>query len=165
MQITFAGTVIAQEPDFLGFDAVQGFRLPKRQVNQTWDEFLRGADAIPQSRSPNRKRILSGTITPAPADSQAEALLLLGSTYDNLPDKGVLIVQIGTAVITYSDAVLQSPEELEDPQGFSYGFRLSFAVGPGVQSRSVTTGQALVTDAGAPIPTDAGATVTLNPIH
>ena len=151
MQITFAGTIIAQEPDFGGFDAVTGF-VPKGKGSTEWQGALRAEDDTPFARS-NRRRTVGGKIIFPPQSTLAEAMLLRSTEYNNLPDAGSLSLQVGNIITTFANAVLDTHEALEDQQGEAVGFQLSFSVGRGVAA-SVLLSQAglpLLSQSGAPL--------------
>jgi len=152
MQITFAGTLIAQEATEGGTDTVTGF-MPKRHAIVEWAEFIRAPNATPLARF-NRRRSLTGTITPGPFPDLASAAQKLLLNLDALPDSGVLILQIGGTNFTFGLAVLESIEAVKR-MGVTVAATLTFQVGPGLNSGSTTltdgTGNPLTDDHGNPL--------------
>jgi hypothetical protein len=131
MQLTFAGTVIAQEPTEGGTDAVTGF-MPKRHATVQWAEFLRSTDATPLARL-NRKRSLSGTIVYGPFSTLSSAAQKLLLNYDALPDSGPLVLLVGGINTSFGVAVLESVEA-KQRMGVTVSATLTFQVGPGTST-------------------------------
>lgn len=153
MQITFAGTIIAQEPTEGGTDAITGF-MPKRKANVQWAEPLRATDAVPFARV-NRKRSLTGTITPGQFGSLATAATKLLLNFDTLPDSGALIISVGGTNFNFGDAVLESVDAVKR-NGVTVIYTLTFQVGPG----SNTGSSSLLDDLGNPLTDNTGANLT-----
>jgi len=128
MQIIFAGVTIAKDPSFGGTDGILGFMLPKGKQNVQIAEFMRAADAVPIGRG-NRKRTLTGQISPKPSPTLGAAMLARMAVYDNLPQTGILILQESTTVVTCM-AVLETFDEVkEQMEGVSFAHSLVFQVG------------------------------------
>jgi hypothetical protein len=128
MQIIFNNTPIATSPMEGGTDAVEGF-LPKRKINVQDDEFMRVTDSDPQSRG-NRKRSLTGTITPAAFDDRGTAASALLLYLDTFPDQGPLKIIVGGKETTYANAVLEAVDGVKR-LGVTIAVSLSFRTGPG----------------------------------
>ena len=105
MIITYNGTEIARSPGDGGFDAIEGF-MPDVNPNSQWGEFLRGPDAVSYDRG-NRKRTLSGTITPpsySDLGTATQAALLFGNTW---PGRAGLIIVAGSRVTSFPGATVK----------------------------------------------------------
>jgi hypothetical protein len=151
MQITYAGIVIAQEPDFGGFDAVQGFELEGEAIVQKV-QGLRAAYVAKIPRS-NRDLSLKGIIIPPSSDTLADAMTARDTFYGSLPDQGTLTKQIGNALHTYANACLRKPTPLKNYKGAVYAFELMFEVnGPPAVSAATLLG----TESGNTIGTESG---------
>jgi len=127
MKITFAGNLIASEPPEGGTHAVTGFK-PKAKTNVIYPKYLRAEYDTPIPRG-NRVTTLTGTITPSPAPTLEAAMLALEALYGSLPESGDLVKTINGNTVTYPGAVLESFEAMEDVNGVSYGYRLTFLAG------------------------------------
>jgi hypothetical protein len=128
MQIKFAGQIIAQDPANGGLDAIQGF-VPTRKSNTQWAEYLRAKDAVPINRG-NRKRTITGKITPTPYDDYGTAVQALLLFLDTLPDTGPLLIQAGTKSTVFANASFDSVTEVKI-NGISIAVSLTFLTGPG----------------------------------
>ena len=131
MQITFAGTIIAQEPTEGGTDSIQGF-MTKRRANVQYPAYIRATDDLPIARL-NRKRSLSGTIVYGPFSTLSAAAQKLLLNYDSLPDFGPLIITIGGVNTAFGIAVLEVCEAVKR-QGVTVSANLTFVVGPGTNT-------------------------------
>jgi hypothetical protein len=133
MKITFAGTPIASESPEGGTDAVAGF-VPKGSQVVQWIEPLRAPDATPIARG-NRKQTLTGTIWLAQTDTLAEAMLLRGLIFTQLPRSGPLVFVVQGSALTYANAVLTSFDSIANAKGVAVAYQLTFSVGPGQQTQ------------------------------
>lgn len=131
MQLTFAGTIIGQEPTEGGKDAIQGF-LTKRRANVQWAEFLRSTDAEPLARF-NRRRALTGTITYGAFSTLSDAMQKLLLNYDSLPDSGPLQILVGGEATAFGNAVLESVDAVKR-MGVTVSATLTFQVGVGTNT-------------------------------
>jgi len=127
MKITYNGVVIAAEPPDGGTDAVTGFK-PKAKTNVFDPKFLRAAYDTPIPRG-NRVITLTGTITPSPSPTLEAAMLALEMLYGSLPESGDLVKTINGNTVTYPAAVLETFVALEDRNGVSIGYQLTFIAG------------------------------------
>jgi len=152
MQITFAGTIIAQEATEGGTDSITGF-IPKRRANVQWVEPLRATDAIPMARL-NRKRSLAGTIVYGPFGSLSAAMQKLLLNYDTLPDSGPLQILVGGITTSFGTAVLESVDAMKR-NGVTVSASLTFQTGPGTSTGTTNlqdnTGANLTDQTGAPL--------------
>lgn len=131
MQITFAGTIIAQEATEGGTDSVTGF-MPKRRAAVQWSEYLRAMDGTPRARG-NRKRSLTGTIVYGAFSTLSDAAQKLLLNYDSLPDSGPLVLLVGGMNTSFGLAVLESVDAVKR-QGVTVSAKLTFQVGPGTNT-------------------------------
>lgn len=129
MQITFAGTIIAQEPTEGGQDAIQGF-MTKRKANVQYPDYIRAKDDVPIARL-NRRRTLTGTIVYGPFSTLSAAAQKLLLNYDALPDSGPLLITVGGISTIFGVAILETCDAVKR-QGVTVSSTLTFQVGPGL---------------------------------
>jgi hypothetical protein len=125
MQVTYAGQVIATEPDQGGLDGIQDFTPGGgKQLTQASTP-TRATDAQTFPRG-NRKRSITGSVILSTQADLETALRLRGSFYDGLPPVGDLVLILGETTLTYAGAVLEMCEVLKNQQGVSVGFKFTF---------------------------------------
>jgi hypothetical protein len=151
MKLTYNGVVIAAEPPDGGTDAVTGFKPKGVPLTQKSEPIrARYATTIPRG---NRLVTLTGVIAPTPGPTLEAALIAAETMYGSLPDSGDLVKTINGSSVTYPGAVLGPFEVLEDFNGVSYGFRLTFFVG---QPSADSPGGTLGTEPGVSLGTESG---------
>jgi hypothetical protein len=131
MQLIFAGTSIANDPNTGGTDAIEGFLGKRRSAIQRVG-YLRAPNLFPMSRF-QRARTLTGTITPEAyptLDAACQAMLLF---LDTLPDFGVLQVVSGAKTTVYAQACIGAVDAVTR-KGVMLKVTVNFEVGPGYDS-------------------------------
>jgi hypothetical protein len=93
MRLTFAETIIAAEPDYGGFDAVEGFEPSDAPVAE-WSEPLRAVNAVPLCFG-NVKTTVTGTILPPPEDTVGAALKAAAKLYASTSRKWLAANRVG----------------------------------------------------------------------
>jgi hypothetical protein len=155
MQITFAGQVIAQEPDQNGTDHVNGF-LPDGDQDVQVAKFTRAVDAELFPRG-NRVFTLTGTITPVPFASNGAAVLDMMTRFAGLPTAGPLEFLQDSQTVVYGWAALKKLRSVSR-DGVSVTYELTF-----LAVRPVPVPAPFTSQSGSDFTTQGGTAFTPNP--